>query len=131
LRGPPVTGDERRREDVMAISPPGPATPRGHRNSNADWPFPFPLPGRWAGKRALPANSEKRTPWVDVAAYDAATIAPRFVRSPVSLADAKRHILGFADDVGVISVDHPALAHEVDEDPLRLSARAVADRSRR
>jgi hypothetical protein len=25
------------------------------------------------------------------------------------------HILGFADDVGVIPVDHPALAHELDE----------------
>ena len=41
---------------------PGPATPRGHRNANADWPFPFPAPGRWSGKKKLPANTERRQP---------------------------------------------------------------------
>lgn len=40
-------------------SPIGPATPRGHRNSNWEWDFPFPLPGRWGGKKRIPANTEK------------------------------------------------------------------------
>ena len=95
----------------------GPATPRGRRNSNADWPFPFPNPGRWSGKKKLPANSERRQPWVDVDAVDPTKIAPRFVRSPVSLEAFKTHLLHdlAIDDVGVISVTHPALAHELDE----------------
>lgn len=95
----------------------GPATPRGHRNSNSDWPFPFPNPGRWSGKKKLPANSERRQPWVDVDAVDPTRITPRFVRSPIALAAFKQHLrdeLG-VDDVGVISVDHPAVAHELDE----------------
>jgi len=96
-------------------SPIGPATPRGHRNSNADWEFPFALPGRWQGKKKIPANTEKRMPWVDMAAYDATCITPRFVTSPVSLAEFKQHIAGFVDDVGIISIDHPAIAHEFDE----------------
>jgi len=93
----------------------GPATPRGHRNSNWDWDFPFPLPGRWKGKKRIPANTEKRTPWVDVDAFDATRITPRFVKSPVPLEELKRHIRRFADDVGVASIDHPAIAHELDE----------------
>jgi len=93
----------------------GPATPHGHRNSNWDWDFPFPLPGRWKGKKRIPANTEKRTPWVDVDAFDATRIAPRFVKSPVPLVEVKRHIRGFADDVGIVSIDHPAIAHELDE----------------
>src|SRR5215470_9058049 len=93
--------------------PVGPATPNGRRNSSADWRFPFPVPGRWQGKKRLPANTEMRQPWVDVDAYDATKIAPRFVHSPVSADEVKRHILTFADDVGLVSVDHPALAHEL------------------
>jgi epoxyqueuosine reductase QueG/putative sterol carrier protein len=95
--------------------PIGPATPRGHRNSNWDWDFPFPLPGRWRGKKRIPANTERRTPWVDVDAFDATRITPRFVKSSVPLEELKRHIRAFADDVGVISIDHPAIAHEFDE----------------
>jgi Fe-S-cluster-containing hydrogenase component 2 len=98
-----------------ATVPRGPATPRGHRNSNADWPFPFPSPGRWQGKKRLAANTERRQPWVDVDAYDATKIPPRFVRAPVRAAAVKEHLLTFADDVGLVSVDHPALAHELDE----------------
>src|SRR5262249_4054219 len=93
----------------------GPATPRGHRN--ADGPFPFPPRGRWSGKKKLPANSERRQPWVDVEAVDPSRIEPRFVRSPVSLAEFVQHVreaIG-VDDVGVISIDHPAIAHELDE----------------
>jgi epoxyqueuosine reductase QueG/putative sterol carrier protein len=93
----------------------GPSTPRGHRNSNWDWKFPFALPGRWAGKKKIPANTERRQPWVDMQAYDPVAITPRFVKSPVSLAEFTRHVAAFADDVGIVSIDHPALAHELEE----------------
>ncbi|MGH7899575.1 MAG: SCP2 sterol-binding domain-containing protein [Candidatus Binatia bacterium] len=102
-------------ERLPENGPVGPSTPRGHRNSNTDWEFPFASPGRWAGKKRLKANTEKRTPWVDVHAHDPITIEPRFVKSPVGVAELKRHILTFADDVGVISIHHPAIAHEFDE----------------
>jgi epoxyqueuosine reductase QueG/putative sterol carrier protein len=94
----------------------GPATPRGRRNSNADWAFPFPLPGRWQGKKRIPANTERRQPWVDPQAVDPHVIPPRFVRSPIGLEELKQRVreLG-VDDVGVVSIDHPALAHERDE----------------
>jgi NAD-dependent dihydropyrimidine dehydrogenase PreA subunit/putative sterol carrier protein len=91
-------------------------TPNGRRNSNAEWDFPFPLPGRWAGKKKIPANTERRQPWVDVDAVDPVKIPPRTVKSPIGLAEFKRRVreLG-VDDVGVVSVDHPALAHEREE----------------
>ncbi len=101
--------------ELPANSPVGPATPNGHRNSNADWPFPFANPGRWAGKKKLAANTEKRTPWVDVDAHDDLTITPRTVRSPVPLATVLAELRTFVDDVGVISIDDPAIAHERDE----------------
>src|SRR4029077_7213994 len=87
---------------------PGPATPNGHRNSSFDWDFPFPLPGRWQGKKRIPANTQRLQPWVDIDAYDATRIPPRFVKSPVSAEDLMRHIRTFADDVGLVSIDHPA-----------------------
>jgi epoxyqueuosine reductase QueG len=96
-------------------SPIGPATPNGRRNSNADWDFPFPTPGRWQGKKKIPANTERRQPWVDVDAVDPHRITPRFARAPIALADFVAHLQTFIDDVGVISIDHPALAHERDE----------------
>jgi epoxyqueuosine reductase QueG/putative sterol carrier protein len=94
---------------------PGPSTPNAHRNSSDDWDFPFAAPGRWQGRKAIAANSERRFPWVDVDAYDPTAVPPRFVRSPVGLAEFTRHLLTFADDAGVVSVDHPALAHELAE----------------
>ena len=90
-----------------ASAPVGPATPNGHRNSSADWRFPFPTPGRWQGKKRIPANTEFRHPWVDVDAYDPTRIPPRFVRSPVGIEAVKEHVRTYADDVGIISVDHP------------------------
>jgi epoxyqueuosine reductase QueG len=104
-----------RRDAAPAAGSIGPATPNGRRHSNADWPFPFPLPGRWQGKKKLPANSERRQPWVDVDAVDPTRIAPRIVPAPVSLAAFVAHVRTFADDAGVVSIDHPALAHERDE----------------
>jgi epoxyqueuosine reductase QueG len=95
---------------------PDPAAANGRPNSNADWPFPFPNPGRWSGKKKLPANSERRQPWVDVDAVDPTRVAPRFVASPISLPEFKARLLELGiDDVGVISIDHPAIAHEADE----------------
>jgi epoxyqueuosine reductase QueG len=99
---------------VPAHDEPGPATPRGHRNSAADWDFPFPRPGR-PDKAKLPANTDKRLPWVDMTSWDNGVIEPRAKPSPISLADFKTHVLSIADDVGVISIDDPAIAHEVDE----------------
>ena len=104
-----------RREELSENSAVGASTPNGHRNSNADWSFPFARPGRWAGKKQLPANTEKRTPWVDLDAYDATRITPRFVKSPIDLETFLAEIRQFADDVGVVSIDDPALAHEFDE----------------
>jgi epoxyqueuosine reductase QueG len=86
-----------------------------HHRSMHDFPFPFALPGRWQGKKRLPATSEMRTPWGDAGVYDATRIAPRFVRSPIPLAELVRRVRAIADDAGVVSIDHPALAHEVDE----------------
>jgi len=94
----------------------GPATPRGHRNSNADWEFPFATPGKWKGKKKIPANTEKRQPWVDIEAYDGTRIPAKHVKAKVSMAEFKKAILALGvDDVGIISVDNPALAHEFDE----------------
>jgi epoxyqueuosine reductase QueG/putative sterol carrier protein len=95
--------------------PIGPATPNGRRNSNADWDFPFALPGRWQGRKKIPANTERRQPWVDPDAVDPTHIASRSVRSPVSLTEFVAHVKTIADDAGVISIDHPALAHEREE----------------
>lgn len=94
----------------------GPATPRGHRNSNADWEFPFATPGQWKGRKKIPGNTEKRNPFGDMESYDATKIPPRYVRSPVSMAEFKEAILALGvDDVGIISIDNPAIAHELEE----------------
>ena len=93
-----------------------PATLRPRARSNQDWEYPFPFPGRWSGKKRIPANTERRQPWTDVGTYDPGHIPPRFVRSPVPLAELRRRILEIGvDDVGFVSVDHPALAHELEE----------------
>ncbi len=84
------------------------------RNSSQDWPFPFSAPGR-PKKRALPARTESRWPFTSIDALDSEQPPPVFVRSPVSVESLKKELLGFADDVGVISIDHPAIAHERDE----------------
>lgn len=92
----------------------GPATPHGHRNSSQDRPFPFPAPGR-PKARALPSRAESCWPFVDMDALDPVTVTPRWVRAPIAAADFKQRIAGIADDVGLISVDDPAIAHELQE----------------
>jgi ferredoxin len=42
-------------------------------------------------------------------------VPPRHVRAPVSAAEFKQTVAAFADDVGLVAVEHPALAHELDE----------------
>jgi epoxyqueuosine reductase QueG/putative sterol carrier protein len=80
-----------------------------------DWKFPFAVPGRWEGKKRIPPTTEMRMTWVDVDAYDDTRIEPRFVKSPASLEEFRAYVAEFADDVGVVPIDHPALAHEFDE----------------
>ena len=84
------------------------------RGSSKDWPFPFPAPGR-PKTRQLASRTESRWPFVAPDALGEARIEPRWLSAPVSLAEFKVHVAGFADDVGVISIDDPAIAHEVEE----------------
>jgi NAD-dependent dihydropyrimidine dehydrogenase PreA subunit/putative sterol carrier protein len=86
-----------------------------HRPTAAiDWAFPFPPPGR---RRPEPAGSIApatafRWPF---GAVDATPIPPRPVRAPLPLADFVREVATWCDDVAVVSIDDPALAHERDE----------------
>jgi hypothetical protein len=92
---------------VNGVPPTGPAEP----NAAADWPFPFPAPGkpRAAAAPDVPILPAHRWPYRPLADDP---IVPRGVRSPVSLAELKRVVAEWADDVGVISIDDPALDHE-------------------
>ena len=97
----------------MSKPPPPPAS-AAQRNSAAHWSFPFAAPGR-PRPHALPSRSEARWPFTGMAALGAHEIEPRFVRPPISAAEFTTRIAEFADDVGLVRVDDPALAHEVDE----------------
>jgi epoxyqueuosine reductase QueG/putative sterol carrier protein len=82
--------------------------------THAEWGFPFPQPGRARRDEPgrLPPRTAYRWPFRPI---DAAVLPSRGVASPVSLADFKRAVGAWADDVGVISIDDPAIAHEIDE----------------
>ena len=84
------------------------------RASSNDWPFPFPAPGR-PKRRALPSRTESRWPFAGMEAIDDHPVAPRFVRAPIPADEFKQRVAAFADDVGLISVNDPAIAHERDE----------------
>jgi epoxyqueuosine reductase QueG len=84
------------------------------RSSSADWPFPFAPPGK-PRPRGLPSKTEHRWPFTDLAALDGSHIEPRHVRAPVSGGEFLARVRTFADDVGLVRVDHPALAHELQE----------------
>src|SRR5215470_9999318 len=84
----------------------------GHRpNAAADWPFPFPAPGkrRREPDDAVPPATAHRWPYRPL---DPVQTAARAVPAPIPLADFAREVASWTDDVGVISIDHPALAHE-------------------
>lgn len=110
LTNPRANPDSTRSDDVAK----GPATPRGHRNANTDWSFPFASPGRFKPKTILP-NTERRMPFGDLQAYDPITIPPRFVPAKGTWEELKATLLEFVDDVGLVSIDDPAIAHEFEE----------------
>src|SRR5215467_2689125 len=82
--------------------------------SAADWAFPFPAPGRprRADADAVPPGTAHRWPFRRI---DSAPVPNRRVAAPLSLAEFKARVGEWADDVGVISIDDPAIAHERDE----------------
>jgi len=79
--------------------------------SATDWPFPFPPPGRAkpSPPDAIPPGIAYRWPFHPL---EGPPLPSRGVPAPVSLAEFKRELSGWCDDVGVISIDDPALAHE-------------------
>ncbi|HEY2775577.1 MAG TPA: SCP2 sterol-binding domain-containing protein [Candidatus Binatia bacterium] len=94
-----------------------PATPPRRRNgpgAHTDWAFPFPAPGK--PRREDPDRIAPRTAWLwPYRQIDSEVLPSRGVRSPVSLEEFKQAVGAWAEDVGVISIDDPAIAHEVDE----------------
>jgi ferredoxin/putative sterol carrier protein len=83
-------------------------------NAATDWPFPFPAPGkpRPMPPDGVPPGIVYRWPFHEM---PEAVIPNRGVPSPVGLADFVRQVSTWCDDVGVISIDDPAIAHERDE----------------
>jgi len=83
-------------------------------NAATDWPFPFPPPGRArpTPPGAVPPGIAYRWPFRPV---DTPPLPSRGVPAPVGLAEFKRQVAEWCDDVGVISLDDPAIAHERDE----------------
>jgi epoxyqueuosine reductase QueG/putative sterol carrier protein len=88
------------------------------RNAHTDGSFPFPAPGKRRDPAARngtpPPRSAYRWPFRP---GDTAPLPPRTVRSPIGLEELKRGVREWSecDDVGVISIDDPAIAHEVEE----------------
>jgi ferredoxin len=89
-------------------------TSNGGRRSATDWPFPFPAPGRHAppAPDSVPPATAWRWPFRPL---DASDIPNRGVPAPVALDEFKRACAAWCDDVGVVSIDDPALAHEREE----------------
>ncbi|HXC51985.1 MAG TPA: SCP2 sterol-binding domain-containing protein [Candidatus Limnocylindrales bacterium] len=82
--------------------------------THAEWKFPFPAPGR--PRRDDDARIAPRTAYAwPFRPIDAERLPGRGVKSPVPLAEFKNAVATWADDVGVISIDDPAIAHEIDE----------------
>ena len=105
----------------VGAPPPGKAAqgetpPRVVRSpsTHTDWNFPFASPGRARREEdgRIPPRTAYRWPFRPI---DAAVLPSRGMASPVPLAEFKRAVSGWADDVGVISIDDPAIAHEIDE----------------
>jgi epoxyqueuosine reductase QueG len=86
----------------------------GRPGAATDWPFPFPPPGkpRTAAADAVPPTTAYRWPYRTLPESE---LPSRGVPAPVDLATFKRAVAAWSDDVGVIAIDDPALAHERDE----------------
>jgi epoxyqueuosine reductase QueG/putative sterol carrier protein len=87
------------------------------RNAHTDWDFPFPAPGK---RRPAPANGTPPPRTAYRWPYrpgDAAPLPARGVPAPLDLEAFKRGVRAASecDDVGVIALDDPAIAHEVEE----------------
>jgi epoxyqueuosine reductase QueG len=82
--------------------------------SATDWPFPFSAPGRpgRADPEAVPPGIAHRWPFRRI---DSAPLPNRGVAAALSLDEFEARVGEWADDVGVISIDDPAIAHERDE----------------
>ncbi len=91
--------------------------PPTRRNAHSDWDFPFPASGRQRSSQGdkLPVRGAYRWPFRPGSPED--VLPARAVAAPISLARFKRDVREHSgcDDVGVISIDDPALAHEVEE----------------
>ena len=88
--------------------------PRARPATATDWPFPFPAPGRPrpAAADGVPPATAYRWPY---RALEPAALPNRGVAAPIALPEFKRAVAAWCDDVGVVSIDDPALAHERDE----------------
>lgn len=86
-------------------------------STHSDWPFPFPAPGRPAQRRrgSLPPRSAHRWPYREGDPAD--RLPSRGVAARVSLAELKHRVreASGCDDVGVVSIEDPAVAHEAEE----------------
>src|SRR5262249_47218795 len=116
---PPRGGARRRPRERASRSPPMNAPKVNGVNPPAvhaatDWPFPFPPPGRPqpAAPHAVPPPLARRWPLPDL---EPAGVPSRGVPAPVGLDEFKARCREWCDDVGVISIDDPAIAHERDE----------------
>jgi epoxyqueuosine reductase QueG/putative sterol carrier protein len=104
--------------DEARDAPDRPDGARPERNAHTDWSFPFTAPGRpnKGGASAIPPRSAFRWPYRPLDPEEVALPA-RGVRSPISLEEFKQQVAARTecDDVGVIAIDDPAIAHELDE----------------
>ena len=84
--------------------------PRAH----TDWSFPFPAPGkpRPTPPTSVPPSTAWRWPYREPGGLP---IPNRGVHATIPLDEFKQSCLEWCDDVGVISIDDPALAHEREE----------------
>src|SRR2546427_7403353 len=88
--------------------------PDGPPSSATQWPFPFPQPGRTRhpAPGAVPPASAYRWPFRPL---EPSAIPSRGMPAPVGLAEFKLRAAEWCDDVGIISIDDPAIAHEREE----------------
>ncbi len=82
--------------------------------SEGDWKFPFPAPGRTSRDDAEAVRPLTARVWPFKDLPDP-TLPNRGVASAASLDEFKRRVATWSDDVGVISIDDPAIAHERNE----------------